>query len=76
MMGVEMTVISPDVSSRQRRNLDVNDVAEQLGMSVATIYRWRSDGTDMPKAFKVGGRVRWTQKAVDDWIDAQIAEAV
>lgn len=71
-----MTVISPDVSSRQRRNLDVNDVAEQLGMSVATIYRWRSDGTDMPKAFKVGGRVRWTQKAVDDWIDAQIAEAV
>ncbi|MDJ0337622.1 helix-turn-helix domain-containing protein [Cryobacterium sp. PH31-O1] len=70
------TLITPDVSSRQRRNLDVNDVAEQLGMSVATIYRWRSDGTDMPKAFKVGGRVRWTQKAVDDWIDAQIAEAV
>ena len=71
-----MTIISPDVSSRQRRNLDVNDVAEQLGMSVATLYRWRSDGTDMPKAFKVGGRVRWTQQAVDDWIDAQIAEAV
>ena len=71
-----MTITTPDVSSRQRRNLDVNDVAEQLGMSVATIYRWRSDGTDMPKAFKVGGRVRWTQQAVDDWIDAQIAEAV
>ncbi|TFD56400.1 AlpA family transcriptional regulator [Cryobacterium sp. Hh38] len=71
-----MTITNPDVSSRQRRNLDVNDVADQLGMSVATIYRWRSDGTDMPKAFKVGGRVRWTQKAVDDWIDTQIAEAV
>ena len=71
-----MTITHPNVSSRHRRNLDVNDVAEQLGMSVATIYRWRSDGTDMPKAFKVGGRVRWTQKSVDDWIDAQIAEAV
>ena len=71
-----MTITSPTVSSRQRRNLDVNDVAQQLGLSVATIYRWRSDGTDMPKAFKIGGRVRWTQKAVDDWIDAQIAEAV
>jgi predicted DNA-binding transcriptional regulator AlpA len=71
-----MAITSPNVSSRQRRNLDVNDVAEQLGMSVATIYRWRSDGTDMPRAFKVGGRVRWTQQSVDDWIDAQIAVAV
>ena len=71
-----MITTNPDVSSRQRRNLDVNEVAEQLGMSVATIYRWRSDGTDMPKAFKIGGRVRWTQLSVDEFLDAQIAKAV
>ncbi|TFD22130.1 AlpA family transcriptional regulator [Cryobacterium sp. TMS1-13-1] len=71
-----MTITSPTVSSRQRRNLDVNDVAQQLGLSVATIYRWRSDGTDMPKAFKIGGRVRWTQLSVDEFLDAQIAKAV
>ena len=71
-----MTTVSTEIADRQRRYLDVNDLAEQLGMSVATLYRWRSDGTDMPKAFKIGGRVRWTQLAVDVWIDAQIAEAV
>ena len=71
-----MTMVSTEIADRQRRYLDVNDLAEQLGMSVATLYRWRSDGTDMPKAFKIGGRVRWTQLAVDVWIDAQIAEAV
>lgn len=70
------TATNPDVTNRQRRYLDVNDLAAQLGISAATLYRWRSDGTDMPKGFKIGGRVRWTQLAVDVWIDAQIAEAV
>lgn len=71
-----MAIISPDVSSRPRRNLDVNDVAGQLGLSVATLYRWHSDGTEMPKAFKIGGRLRWTQLSVDEFVDAQIAKAV
>lgn len=43
-------------------------------MSVATLYRWRSDGTDMPKGFKIGGRVRWAQETVDLWLDAQVAK--
>lgn len=58
------------------RYLDVNDVSAQLGISVATLYRWRSIGADMPKGFKVGSKLRFTQQAVDDWIDAQQAKAV
>lgn len=69
-----MTTLNPAVTGRQRRNLDVNDLSEQLGMSVATLYRWRSDGTDMPKGFKIGGRVRWAQETVDLWLDAQVAK--
>jgi excisionase family DNA binding protein len=57
------------------RYLDINDLAEQLGMSTATLYRWRSDGTDMPIGFMIGSRVRWKQETVDAWIAAQEAKA-
>lgn len=53
--------------------LDINELASQLGVSTATLYRWRSIGADMPRGFKVGARVRWTQQAVDDWIDKKMA---
>ena len=52
--------------------LDINELAEQLGISVATIYRWRSEGQDMPHAMKIGGRVRWTQDSVDSWLAEQL----
>lgn len=55
--------------------LDINDLAEVLGLSKASLYRWRSDGTDMPQGFKIGSRVRWTQQSVDEWIEAQQLKA-
>lgn len=57
------------------RYLDINDLAEVLGLSKASLYRWRSDGTDMPKGFKIGSRIRWTQESVDEWIEAQQLKA-
>ena len=57
------------------RFLDINDLAEQLGISVATLYRWRSDGTDMPRGFLIGSRVRFKQEVVDLWIEAQQTKA-
>lgn len=57
------------------RYLDVAQLAEELGVSVQTIYRWRSEGADMPKAFKVGSQLRWKQETVDQWIAAQEAKA-
>jgi excisionase family DNA binding protein len=55
--------------------LNIDDVAELLGVSVATIYRWRSLGENCPPAFKIGGSVRWSQEAVDDWLEAQMEVA-
>ena len=52
--------------------LNVVEVAEQLGVSVATIYRWRSLGESCPPAFKIGGNVRWSQEAVDGWLAEQM----
>jgi len=56
------------------RYLDIAELAEQLGVSVQTLYRWRSEGHDMPKGFMVGARVRWRQETVDTWIEAQEAK--
>lgn len=68
--------ITPATSSpRPRRFLDINDLAGQLGVSVATIYRKRSQAEDLPTGFKIGARVRWRQETVDAWIEAQEAKA-
>lgn len=56
--------------------LTVVEVAEQLGVSAATIYRWRSLGESCPPAFKIGGNVRWSQAAVDAWLAEQMEVAV
>lgn len=52
--------------------LNIEDLAEQLGVSVATIYRWRSNGESCPPAFKIGGAVRWSQESVDEWLNSQM----
>lgn len=54
--------------------LDVGALAAQLGVSVQTLYRWRSEGHDMPQGFLVGSRVRWRQETVDAWIAEQEAK--
>ena len=69
------TLTSQAVTPRQRRFLDINELAEQLGISVATIYRKRSQAEDLPTGFKIGARVRWRQETVDAWIEAQEAKA-
>ncbi len=48
--------------------LSIEQVAEELGVSVATIYMWRHRGT-APKASKVGRHLRWRQTDVDAWLD-------
>ena len=71
--GIGMNQATARVASQY---LDVADLAAQLGVSVQTLYRWRSEGHDMPKGFLVGSRVRWRQETVDEWIAAQEAKAV
>lgn len=52
----------------EERLLTPAQLAEHLGVSVATIYQWRyrSEG---PPGFKVGGRVRYRRSDVDAWLD-------
>jgi excisionase family DNA binding protein len=48
--------------------LSPRQVADLLGVPVATIYQWRyrSEG---PPGFKLGGHVRYRRSTVDAWLD-------
>lgn len=55
------------------RLLTAEDLADQLGISVSSIYRMRSTGESLPRATRVGARaVRWRQADVDNWLEANL----
>ena len=58
------------------RYLDINDLADRYGISAATIYRWRSEGRDMPRALKIGNAVRWRLEEVERWEAEHTGEAI
>ena len=51
---------------------DVNGLSTQIGWSVSTIYRRRSNGESLPRAVKFGNAVRWRQSDIDAWIEDQL----
>lgn len=50
------------------RLLTVEDVAEFLGVPVATLYAWRCRGLG-PRGLKVGRHLRYRRAEVDRWLD-------
>lgn len=55
------------------RLLTAENLAEQLGLSVSSIYRMRSTGESLPRATRVGARaVRWRQADVDAWLEESL----
>lgn len=55
------------------RLLTVQDLAEYLGVPVATIYQWRYRG-EGPNGFRVGRHVRYRWREVDAWVERQLAD--
>lgn len=49
--------------------LSIEELAEYLGVPVATIYDWRVDGKG-PCGVRVGRHVKFAQHDVQAWIDA------
>jgi len=48
--------------------LTEKQVAEYLQVSKATIFRWRRENSHLP-FIKIGSRVRYSRKALDDYIE-------
>lgn len=52
------------------RFITIDELAELLRVTPATVYQWRAAGRG-PVATKVGRRVLFRESAVDAWLDAQ-----
>ncbi len=52
--------------------LNVKRVAELLSCSPRTVYRWVDSGL-LPQPIRIGGSVRWPEKAVMEWVESMAA---
>jgi predicted DNA-binding transcriptional regulator AlpA len=50
--------------------LSSEEVADRLGLTVATLWNWRWRGKG-PASFKVGGRLRYRDSEVQRWLAEQ-----
>jgi excisionase family DNA binding protein len=55
------------------RLLTVKELAEYLGVSVATLYQWRYR-REGPLGFRVGRHVRYRWIEVTEWIEHQLED--
>lgn len=70
-----MSQVSSAKASRPKmeRLLSVDEVAEFLGIPVATLYQWRHKGAG-PAAYRVGRHLRYEPAAVRSWLDEHLAD--
>lgn len=58
---------APEPQQEQGALIDVNEVAKLLNISSRTVYRLNDMGK-MPKVIRIGSLVRWSRKAIEQWI--------
>ena len=57
----------------RERLLTVEELADYLGVPVATLYQWRHRG-EGPSGFRVGRYIRYRWVDVEAWIDRQLQD--
>lgn len=72
----ELRGCPPIIKSMEHENrlITVEELADYLGVSVATLYQWRyrSEG---PPGFRVGRHVRYRWTDIEEWIEHQLQDA-
>lgn len=51
--------------------LDADDLATELGIPKATLYKWRTEGKG-PRGHKLGRHLRFSRENVDAWLAENI----
>lgn len=60
--------VTREVSGIADRLWTAKEVSEYLGVSVATVYGWRSSGVDGPPGRRIGKTLRYRPQDVRDWV--------
>jgi excisionase family DNA binding protein len=55
----------PEVEASLAEFLSPEQVAELLGVSRVTVYRWRRQG-ELPEPIRIGGSIRWHRPTLRD----------
>jgi excisionase family DNA binding protein len=63
----------PQARQKMERLLSVDEVAEFLGIPVATLYQWRHKGAG-PEAYRVGRHLRYEPAAVRAWLAEHLTD--
>ncbi len=56
--------------TRTEQYLSPLQVGDLLGIPVATVYRWNSEGTGPPR-LRIGKHVRYRRSDVDAWLSSR-----
>lgn len=59
----------PRARQKMERLLSADEVAEFLGIPVATLYQWRHKGCG-PDAYRVGRHLRYDPAVVRAWLES------
>ncbi|MFZ5848845.1 MAG: helix-turn-helix transcriptional regulator [Actinomycetota bacterium] len=62
----------PRARQKMERLLSADEVAEFLGIPVATLYQWRHKGCG-PDAYRVGRHLRYDPATVRAWLEEHLA---
>ena len=62
----------PRPRQAMERLLSADEVAEFLGIPVATLYQWRHKGCG-PDAYRVGRHLRYDPASLRAWLQEQLA---
>ncbi|WP_041253766.1 helix-turn-helix domain-containing protein [Frankia sp. EAN1pec] len=57
-------------ASGRRRLWTIDDLANFLGVPVATVYKWRHAG-EGPPGYRIGRYLRFDEKEVMDWLETR-----
>jgi prophage regulatory protein len=49
------------------------EVEKRVGLGRSRIYEMVGEGT-FPTPVRIGGAVRWSEREIDDWTEARLAE--